>query len=415
MNSEKRINLANEEIIKKIGSSNVIWVGMGKASGVIQELRNKTILHSGVPLSPSKMCNTMLNAIYGAIIYEGWADDFNAAKSILNSGEIKLGSAHNYSALGPMAGIISPSMPVMIFENTKFGKTSYATINEGLGQTLRFGANDSTVIKRLRWIQDVLYPILSNALYLSGPINVTDIAASAIQRGDECHNRNKAASSILFQRLAPWLVKTHYSKNDIFDALNFMSNNEHFFLNLSMGMAKATMAITQEIEDGSIVTCMASNGLEFGIKVSGSGEKWYTAPAEYAEGNYFKGFGFEDANPVMGDSYILETIGLGGFAMAAAPGITRFIGGSVKEAIKSTLEMYKITVSKHPLFKIPSMEFVGTPLGIDLRLILKTGILPSINTGIAHMKGGIGQIGAGRFRPPMECFRKAALDIGLTN
>jgi len=415
MNMTERIDLANQGLIEKIGLSNVHWVGMSKASEVIHELKNKTILHSGAPLNPSKLGKTMLSAIYGAIVYEGWANDLKTSEFLVNSGVVKFGSAHDYSSLGPMAGIISPSMPVMIFENTKSGEVSYTTINEGLGQALRFGANDPDIIKRLKWIEEVLYPILSRALYLSGPIDITNIALRAVQRGDECHNRNKAATAILFQKIAPWLVKTRYSKTDIFDALYFISNNEHFFLNLSMGMAKATMAVAHGIKEGSIVTCMASNGVEFGIKVSGTGEKWYTAEAGYAQGNYFKGFESKDASPVMGDSYILETIGLGGFAMASAPGIANFIGGSVKETVESTLEMYKITVNKHPAFKIPLMEFQGTPLGIDIRLILKTGILPIIDTGIAHKEGGIGQIGAGRYQPPLECFKKAALDMGIIN
>jgi hypothetical protein len=415
MTEESQVNLANKEIIEKIGSSKVLWVGLRKASEAIPELKDKMLLHAGAPLHPSRMCNAMLNAVYGAIIYEGWATDLRTAELLVSSGAVKFDSAHNYSALGPMAGIISPSMPLMIFENADFGKRSFVTINEGLGQTLRFGANDAAVIKRLKWIEGVLSPILSNALYLNGPIDITNIALHAVQRGDECHNRNKAATSLLFQKMAPWLVETSHSRTDIFDALSFISNNEQFFLNLSMGMAEATMGIAHGIEGGTIVTCMASNGVEFGIKVSGSGEDWYTAPAGYAEGNYFKAFGLENANPVMGDSYMLETIGLGGFAMASAPGIAAFIGGTVRETVESTRKMYRITIAEHPLFKIPSMEFKGTPLGIDIRLVLKTGILPIVNTGIAHKEAGIGQIGAGRFCPPMECFTKAALGIGLVN
>jgi len=413
MAKQTQINLANEEIIEKIGSSKVLWVDMCKASEVIPVLKNKMLLHAGPPLHPSNMCNAMLNAIYGAIVYEGWAPNLKAAKILVNSGVVKFDSAHNHSALGPMAGIISPSMPVMILENVTFGKSSFATINEGLGQTLRFGANDPTVIEHLKWIEKVLYPMLRDALYLNGSIDVTNIVARAVQRGDECHNRNKAATSLLFRKIASWMVKTTYSKTDISDAFSFVDKNDHFFLNLSMAIAKAIMEIVHEVNGGSIVTCMASNGVEFGIKISGSGEKWYTAPAVYAQGNYSKGFGLEDANPIMGDSYILETIGLGGSAMASAPGISKYIGGTVKETVESTLEMYKITIAEHPLFKIPSMEFKGTPLGIDVRLILETGILPIINTGIAHKRAGIGQIGAGRFRPPMQCFEKAALDIGL--
>jgi hypothetical protein len=413
MITEERIEKANREVIKSIVSSRISWVDVCRASDVIPGIHNKTLFHSGPPLSPSEMCSAMCNAVYGAIVYEGWAKDIKEADSVVRSGVIKFDSAHDHSALGPMSGIISPSMPVMVMENTTFGNRSYVTLNEGLGKTLRFGANDQSVIERLRWIERTLCPMLKEALILSGPIDITNIMSRAVQRGDECHNRNKSATSLLIRKIAPWLVKTSFSKKDISDVLAFMDSNDHFFLNLSMASTKATMDIAHKVEESSIVSCMAANGVDFGIKVSGCGSTWYTAPAECAEGNYFEGYGLEDASPVMGDSYISETAGLGGVAMGLAPGIVQFIGGTVKEAIDGTIEMYKITIAEHPLFKIPSMDFRGTPLGIDVRLVVEKGILPIINTGIAHKKPGIGQIGAGRFRPPMQCFKLAAGAISL--
>jgi hypothetical protein len=353
----------------------------------------------------------MCNSVYGAIVYEGWEEDIEKAEILAGSGKIKFDSAHDHSALGPMSGIISPSMPVIVMENTTFGNRSYITLNEGLGKTLRFGANNSSVIERLKWIEKILGPMLKEALSLSGPIDITAIMARAVQRGDECHNRNKSATSLLIRKMAPWLVKTSFSKGDIADVLTFMDSNDHFFLNLSMASTKAAMDIAHKITGGSLVSCMASNGVEFGIKICGCGETWYTAPAECAEGNYFEGYELDDASPVMGDSYISETAGLGGVALGLAPGIVQFIGGTVKEAIEGTLEMYKITSAEHPLFKIPSMDFRGTPLGIDVRLVIEKGILPIINTGIAHKKPGVGQIGAGRFHPPMQCFKLAALKL----
>jgi Protein of unknown function (DUF1116) len=407
-NSDKRLGLINSEIIEKIAAAHIIWVDVCRASEVIPFLKAYTLLHAGPPLDPRNMSTAMHNSACGAIVYEGWASNLSDAKNLVDSEKIRFDSAHNHAALGPMAGIISPSMPVMVMENTPFKNRSYVTINEGLGKTLRFGVYDSSVIKRLKWIENVFSPLLKEALSLAGPIDITKIISRAVQRGDECHNRNKAATSLVIRRLAPWLVKTSFKKKNIVDALFFMDSNDHFFLNISMAASKATMDIAHRIEGGSIVTCMSSNGFEFGVKIAGCGKEWYTAPAEKADGNYFTGYGIEDANPVMGDSYISETSGLGGIAMALSPGIVRFVGGTVDDAIQGTMEMYRITVAEHPNYKIPCMSFRGTPLGIDLRLIIETGILPIINTGIAHKDPGIGQIGAGRFRPPMACFEKAA-------
>lgn len=410
---DKKIEIINSEIIEQIASADIMWVDVCRASEVIPILETHTLLHAGPPLAYQDMSTAMQNAIYGAIVYEGWVSDLTEAEKLVDSGKIRFDSAHNHGCLGPMAGIISPSMPVMVMENSPFENRSYVTINEGLGKTLRFGAYDSSVLERLKWIEKVLWPLLKEALSLSGPIDITEIMSRAVQRGDECHNRNKAATSLVIRRIAPWLVKTSLSKKDIADALLFMDSNDHFFLNISMAATKATMDAAHRIAGGSIVTCMSSNGFEFGVKIAGCGEKWYTAPAEKADGNYFPGYGMEDANPVMGDSYISETSGLGGIALALSPGIVRFIGGTVAEAIKGTLEMYRITIAEHPNYKIPCMSFRGTPLGIDLRLIMGTGILPIINTGIAHKDPGVGQIGAGYFRPPMACFERAASDLNL--
>jgi hypothetical protein len=312
-----------------------------------------------------------------------------------------------------MAGIISPSMPVVALIDSGSGNRSFVTFNEGLGKTLRFGANDETVIERLRWIERTLAPMFKAALAMSGPIDISEIMARAVQRGDECHNRNKAATSLLFRKLAPWIVQTDFGKDEIAQALMFIDGNDHFFLNFSMAATKAVMAAVHSVSGGSLVSCMAANGVDFGIKVCGSGRRWYTAVAPVSGGQYFNGYGAEDASPVMGDSYISETAGLGGVAMAAAPGIVRFVGGTLEQAIEGTLEMYEITIAEHPLYKIPMFNFRGTPLGIDVRAVLEKGILPIINTGIAHREPGVGQIGAGRFRPPVECFRKAAEDLGL--
>ena len=409
----KKIDSINKEIIEKIASAHIMWVDVCRAYEVIPMLENHNLLHAGPPVKTRDICTAMRNAIYGAIVYEGWVSNLKEAEELVDSGEIKFDSAHAHSTLGPMSGIISPSMPVMVMENTPFGNRSCVTINEGLGTTLRFGANDSSVIERLKWIDSVLGPILKDALSLAGPIDITEIMLRAVQRGDECHNRNKAATSLLIRRIAPWLVKTSFDKQDIADALIFMDSNDHFFLNISMAATKATMEVAHKVEGGSIVTCMSSNGFEFGVKIAGSVNKWYTALAEKADGNYFPGFGIENASPVMGDSYISETSGLGGIAMALSPGIVQFIGGTIDEAIQGTLEMYRITVAEHPKYKIPCMNFRGTPLGIDVRSVIKTGILPIINTGIAHRDPGVGQIGAGRFCPPMECFKKAASELGL--
>ncbi|MDP3387093.1 MAG: DUF1116 domain-containing protein [Eubacteriales bacterium] len=408
MNSLNRLTeIANQQAIERIQSSRIFLTEMSQAKEKIPFFDGYTLLHSGPPLEWSNMNTAMRNAICGAIVYEGWAENLSDAFDMADQGKIKFGSDNENNAVGPMAGIISPTMPVFVFENQIFGNKAYVTINEGLGKTLRFGANDESVIERLKWIEKTLAPILKEALLISGPIDITSIITQGIQRGDECHNRNKASNNLFVNQMAPWMVKCSSSREDIAGALTFMAGNDHFFLNLSMGNSKATMDAIHDIEHCSIVSCMSTNGYQLGIQVSGTGRQWFTAPSPYAKGKYFEGYDESDASTVMGDSYISEACGIGAFAMGASLGIGQFIGIDTKQAQDYSLGMYEITVSEHEHFKIPVFDFRGTPLGIDIRKVISSGRLPIINTGIAYKNPGVGQIGAGIVYPPMACFRKA--------
>ncbi|MCX5977139.1 MAG: DUF1116 domain-containing protein [Coprothermobacterota bacterium] len=398
--------------MRRIGSAHVFWVGMSTAGREVHWLgKGHRLLHAGPPLIWSEMCGAMRNAAMGAILYEGWAATLEEAEGMAEKGEVDFASAHAHGMLGPMAGIVSPAMPVFIVENKPFSNRVFITINEGLGKTLRFGANGIHVIERLRWIERYFAPLLEEAIALGGEVDISAIIERALQRGDECHNRNKSATSLLFRRIAPWLVRSSFSKEEIVEALFFIDGNDHFFLNLSMAASKATMDNVRDVQGSTIVSCMSANGYEFAIQVAGLGSRWFTAPAPLAEGRYFQGYEQQDANPVMGDSYLSEATGLGGVAMAAAPAITSFVGGTVQDALDTTEEMYSITDAEHPRFKIPFLDYRGAPLGIDVRKVVELKIAPVINTGIAHRLPGVGQIGAGLFRPPLDCFLNANIAI----
>ncbi len=411
--TEEEINAGNQDVIQIIQTSKVNLCDVEYAGEAIDFLKGFSLLHSGPPVQWRNMCSAMRSAVCGAAVYEGWAENLEEAQDMAERGCFSFGSNNEHSAVGPMAGIVSPSMPVMIFQNTTFGNKSFVTFNEGLGKALRFGANDDFVINRLKWIEKVLAPIIKEALNRSGPIDITSMMARGIQRGDECHNRNKSSTSLFIRKIAPWVVRTAGSREEIAEVLSFMDRNDHFFLNLSMGSSKATMDATIGIRASTIVNCMCANGYQFGIRVAGAGKEWFTGSSGYAKGHYFNGYNAGDANKVMGDSYISEAAGIGAFAMGSAPGGGRFIGIKPAETLQYSLKMYGITVAEHEAFKIPALDFRGTPLGIDIRNVFQTGVLPVINTGIAHKKSGIGQIGAGVVYPPMVCFNKAIREMGL--
>ena len=399
---------ANQEAVKRMQDSEVFLIGAGIAIDTLPNMTEKMILHAGPPITWDRMCGPLKGAIIGAIKYEGWAKTDEDAEKLASNGEITFAPNHHHSAVGPMAGVISPSMAVFIMENKTYGNFAYTNMNEGLGKVLRFGANSEAVIERLHWMRDVLYPVMRDAVKLSGGIDWRTMVVQSIQSGDDCHNRNRNCTALFAKTIAPYVVLCDYPKEKLSEVLKFIDNTEHFSLNLTMAMCKASADAASGIEGSTVLTAMCRNGTDFGIRVSGAGDEWFVAPANTPVGLFFPGFTQEDANPDIGDSTITETCGIGGFVMAAAPAIVKFVGGAVKDSINFTLEMYEITETENANFKIPTLEFRGSPTGIDLIKVLETGVLPRINTGMAHKKPGIGQVGAGLVQAPMECFIKAA-------
>jgi len=402
------IDDANDEACRRIIDSQAVLVGMGIAREVIPGMNEDMILHAGPPITWERMCGPTRGAIMGALVYEGIAQDEKEAEQIAASGDLTFEPCHHHQTVGPMAGIISPSMPVFILENPGYNLRAYATQNEGLGKVLRYGGMGAEVYRRLHWMEEVLYPTLSRALgSIPGGIDIKSIIAQALYMGDECHNRNRAGTSLFLRAIAPALIRTQKDPEDTAKVFEFIINNDHFFLNLSMGAGKASLLPAENIPGSTIVTVMARNGTDFGIRISNQPEQWFTAQAGKVEGLYLPGYSEADANRDIGDSTVTETAGFGGFAMAAAPAITQFVGGSPEMAVHITREMYEITHTEHRDFKIPTMNFRGTPLGIDVRRVMETGILPQINTGIAHKNPGIGMVGAGILRAPEACFAEA--------
>lgn len=403
------IDEANRVALEGYYSARPVLVGIGTAGDVIPGLRDRMILHAGPPVTWDRMSGPMRGAVIGALMHEGWAASAEEAERMAAGGEVEFSPCHEHSTVGPMAGVVSPSMPVFIVENRAGGNRSFCTLNEGLGKVLRYGAYSRDVLERLRWMADILAPVLARAIELSGGIDLKSAIAQALHMGDEVHNRNRAATSLFVRAVAPYLVDTGYRPADIRRVLEFINGNDHFFLNLSMPAAKAMLEAAHGVAKSTMITVMSRNGTEFGIKVSGLGDRWFVGPAQRVKGLYFPGFCDDDANPDIGDSSITETAGLGGFAMAAAIPIVQFVGGTPEDAIEFSKRMYGITLSENRFFSIPALGFRGTPTGIDLRKVVGTGVLPQINTGIAHKDPGIGQVGAGLVTPPWDCFEKALL------
>lgn len=398
---------ANREAASRILKGKPTLIDISTAGEAIPGMKKKLILHAGPPVTWERMCGPMRGAVIGGLILEGLAGSREEAERLAASGEITFEPCHHHSAVGPMAGVTTYSMPVWILENRTFGNRAYCTLNEGLGKVLRYGAFSAEVIDKLKWMAGDLAPILKKALERHGEIDMKSLISQALQMGDEGHNRNRAGTSLLIRELAPHLVMLDEDREKISRVLTFMNTNDHFFLNLTMPSCKCTVDAAAGIEGSSVIVTMARSGTDFGIRISGLGDRWFTAPATMVDGLYLPGFKASDAAPDIGDSVITETAGIGGFAMAAAPAIVKFVGGSPKDAVNFTQSMYEITVAENDTYRIPTLDFRGTPTAIDLIKVVETGILPAINTGIAHKEPGVGMVGAGLVKPPEKCFHDA--------
>lgn len=406
---EEKIRRANDRAIEMMINSQPVLVDIRPAREVIPGMQENLILHAGPPVAWGNMCGPMRGAIAGALLYEGKARSIEDAEQLAGSGTIEFAPCHHHSAVGPMAGIISPSMWVFCIRNETYGNMAYATLNEGLGKVLRFGAHSPDVITRLKWLEQTLAPSLAKAVRHAGGINIKNLIAQALLMGDESHNRNVAGTSLFLRAITPHLLATDLDKATIKQAFEFITGNDHFFLNLTMPASKATTDSFKGLAYSTIMCAMARNGVEIGIWVAGLGERWFTAPAGEPKGFYFPGFSATDGCLDLGDSTITETAAIGGFAMASAPAIVKFVGGVPADAIRTTREMYEICGGVHRDFQLPALDFKGTPAGVDIRKVIETGITPIINTGVAHKNAGIGQIGAGILRANMNCFRDALL------
>jgi len=407
--NHSQVEEANALAFGRFASAQPVLVDVAPARDAIPGMAGgrRIILHAGPPIAWPKMCGPMQGAILGAAVLEGWASSMEAAARLVETGSIELEPCHHHGTVGPMAGIVSPSMPLWVVENKAHGNRAYSNFNEGLGKVLRFGANGAEVIDRLRWIASDLAPALRATLARTGGIELMPLMAQALNMGDEVHNRNAAATSLFFKRIAPAMFETNVARDAAAKALAFIAGNDHFFLNLSMAACKAMLDSAADVPGSSMVVAMARNGVNFGIRLAGTGTQWFEAPANPIDGLYFPGYSLADAAPDLGDSAITETAGVGGFAMAAAPAIVKFVGGTSTDAMHHSLRMRAITLGTLASFTLPSLDFAAAAAGIDARKVVDSGILPVINSGIAHRQAGVGQIGAGVTYAPMACFAAA--------
>ena len=404
----EKINAANEIALERVLSAQPFLEGFGQALDVVPGMTKNTILHSGPPIEFERMSGPMKGAVTGALVFEGLAADIDSAFELAASRELNVSPCHEHQSVGSMAGVTSASMWVHQVTNRTHGNKAFTNLSEQLSKILRFGANDQSVIDRLNWMRDVLGPVLAGAMELNTEgFDLRLMLSQALHMGDEAHNRNVAGTTLLVQALAPYILETNFTTKEKREVFDFIASSDYFSGPTWMVAAKASMDAAYGVENSTVVTAMARNGVDFGIRVSGTGDQWFTGPAQQVVGPMFAGYTPADSGLDMGDSAITETFGIGGFAMAAAPAIVALVGGTVDEAMNYSRTMNEITTGNNSNITIPALNFMGVPTGIDVRKVMETGIMPLINTAIAHKDPGIGMIGAGITHPPVEAFQEA--------
>jgi hypothetical protein len=402
-----RVAEANDEAVGRIESATPRAVAVARAGDVLPVLGERTLIHSGTAIEWERVCDPQRRALVAACLFEEWAQDREQAASLLASGRIALAPGNEHNHVGPMTGVCSPSMPVWVVQDEASGVRAYSTINEGPGRTLWFGVGDDEAVDRLRFFRDELGPLLAKLLEREGPIDVFSLAAQGLQMGDELHMRSQATGNLLIRNLLAGFAALGGER-----AARFVAGNHHFFLNLTMAAAKCASLAAVGVAGSTVVTLMARNGTDTGIQLAGLPARWFLAPAAPVQDALLReGYTEDDAALDIGDSAVIECIGLGGMAVAAAPSVAAFFGGGAADALARTELMSQITARRSRRFTIPSLDFAGSPVGIDARLAAELGVTPQITTGVLHATSGAGQIGAGVAHQPLEPFCAAVIAL----
>ena len=404
------IDSANEEVVRRLNDGVPILQAIEQAADVVPGIGDRTVLHCGPAIDWSEMCDPLRRSVQAAIVAEGWTTNVADAAAAVASGDVALAPANEHRTVVPMATAIGPSAPVYVVANEAGSTEAYAPINQGSGQVAWFGVDTDEAIERLRFIRDSVGPVLAGAIASMDPIDTFSLASQGVPMGDDVHMRTQATTNLFLRDLLPHLVRSpHPAAGEV---ASFLSGNHLMFLNIAMASAKALTLWAGEVPGSSIVTTMSRNGTAYGIRLSGNDEQWFLAPSPpVQDALYYPGQGPETSAPDIGDSAVLELVGLGGPAAANSPAVAGFLGGRMTDAIAATRNMQRICAGESGRFRLPILDNVGTPVGVDVRRVVESGVTPAVNTGIVHASDGSGQVGAGVAWAPIECFVDALLEL----
>lgn len=391
---------ANRIAIERIAACEPVLTGIDRASRALG-LEEMELGHAGPPFrDPSEIPPLVLNALAGAAVHEGWAADQQKGRRLVRSGAIRLHANHDLGTVSPMAGIVRPSQQLIRVDNRAGDGRTWATLAEAGRRALRFGVYDTDAAVGLRHVDDVVAPAIASALPPEG-LPVWPLVAQGICQGDDVHQRNIGGMAAFLTAL-PDLPA---------DIRRWLSSVPQHFLNYAMAAAKLCLDQASGIEGASIVTAITRNGVDCAIRVAGCGNTWFRAPASGHVGGFFDGFSAADAQRDLGDSAIVEAMGLGGAMAHCAPEIARTMQTDWVQAQREGRHMRSLFVTRAPWFDPALAAPDGIGLGLCARAAAQAGGV-RIHTGIGHRDGATGWIGIGLARAPAAAFAAAteALD-----
>ncbi|MEP6816549.1 MAG: DUF1116 domain-containing protein [Marmoricola sp.] len=405
------IDAANEEVVRRLDRGAPKVVGVRPAGEVVPVLaERRVILHCGPSIEAERLSDPLRRSIRSAIRAEGWAGSNEEAERLLAEGEVELAPANTHGVVVPMATAMGPRTPVWVVELAEVGITTYAPIGQGSGDVAWFGKDTQGAVDRLVLLREAVGPVLDEALQRYGPVDVMSFAAQALAMGDDVHVRTQAATNLLLRSLLPSLVLGAHPRRG--EVAEFLSGNHLLFLSLAMASARALTTWAAQVEGSSVVIGMSRNGTDFAAWLGDDGTATQLVPAPMVgRALYQPGRSEADAAPDIGDSAVLELVGLGGAAAAGSPAVAQMVGGTMAHAVELTEDLDRVCVGSSTRFTIPYWGMKGSPLAVDVRKVVELGITPQVTTGILHCSDGSGQVGAGVATAPVEAFVALLLDL----
>ncbi len=391
----QNLHPADQESFNRLCESNPAWVGMVTAEQAI-DLPQTTLLHAGPPFaSVGSVTQPILNSACIAAVFEGLAADFDEAETKIFAGDILLKPAQDFGVVTPLAAVVSSTMPLHhITDLNRPQIQAYAPINGGSRPAMRLGIRSKDVLDHIRWLNGPFASWIASGL--QQPIELIPLAVAALKQGDDCHGYTPEGGRLMMSELE----KNISDGIGDTDTRKFIESSPSLFLNLWMAASKCMMMSASGVLESSFITAIAGNGLETGIQIAALPGRWFQTSAQPPSGRFDVDLPESRALPAIGDSAVVEGLGLGAMAIHLSPVQQNNLGEFLPADYSSVKE--NLLTGIHPGF-----SDLDCQLGLTARAADQLNRGPVIGLGILDKNGEKGRLGGGIYRMPVDVFKQA--------